>query len=218
CSIQRRLQKLIEEAPSPAISPEKRRQMGEAAVAAARSVNYSGAGTVEFIYDLSGDFYFMEMNTRIQVEHPVTELITSQDLIKEQIRVAAGLPLSITQEELRFSGWAMECRINAEDPDKNFMPCPGTITEYLPPGGPGVRVDSAAYTGYTVTPFYDSMIAKLIVWSPTRDEAISRMKRALREFQIEGIKTTIPFHLKVLDHPAFQSGDVTTKFLELYPL
>lgn len=218
CSIQRRLQKLIEEAPSPALTPEKRKQMGEAAVAAAKSVGYSGAGTVEFIYDLDGNFYFMEMNTRIQVEHPVTEQITSLDLIKEQIRVAYGLPLTINQEQVELRGWAMECRINAEDPDKNFMPCPGTITRYLPPGGYGVRVDSAAYTGYTVTPFYDSMIAKLIVWGQTREEVIDRMRRALAEFQIEGIKTTIPFHLKVLDHPVFQSGDITTKFLEMYPL
>jgi acetyl-CoA carboxylase biotin carboxylase subunit len=218
CSIQRRLQKLIEEAPSPALTPEKRREMGEAAAAAARAVNYSGAGTVEFIYAPDGSFYFMEMNTRIQVEHPVTELITSMDLIKEQIRVAYGLPLSISQEDVVLEGWAIECRINAEDPDKNFMPCPGTITGYLPPGGFGVRVDSAAYTGYTVTPYYDSMIAKLIVWGATREEAINRMRRALSEFVVEGIKTTIPFHLKVLDHPAFQSGDVSTKFLEMYAL
>lgn len=218
CSIQRRHQKLIEEAPSPALSPELRKRMGESAVAAAHAVNYSGAGTVEFLLDKHGNYYFMEMNTRIQVEHPVTEMIAGIDLIKEQIRVAAGEKLSFRQEDLRLDGWAIECRINAEDPDKNFMPCPGTITKYLPPGGFGVRVDSAAYTGYTVTPFYDSMIAKLIVWAPTRLEAIARMERALREFQIEGIKTTIPFHLKVLRHPKFIEGDINTKFLEMYPL
>ncbi|MFD2170905.1 acetyl-CoA carboxylase biotin carboxylase subunit [Tumebacillus lipolyticus] len=218
CSIQRRLQKLIEEAPSPALSPEKRNEMGMAAVAAAKAVSYCGAGTIEFIYDEDGNFYFMEMNTRIQVEHPVTEMITGIDLIKEQIRVASGLPLSLTQEDVVLDGWAIECRVNAEDPDKNFMPCPGKIVEYLPPGGFGVRVDSAAFEGYTVTPFYDSMIAKLIVWAPSREEAINRMKRALSEFKIEGIKTTIPFHQKVLRHEKFVSGDVTTKFLELYPL
>jgi acetyl-CoA carboxylase biotin carboxylase subunit len=218
CSIQRRLQKLIEEAPSPALTPEKRREMGEAAVRAAKAVNYSGAGTIEFIYDVDGSFYFMEMNTRIQVEHPVTEMITGIDLIKEQIRVAAGEPLSIKQEDIVLDGWAIECRINAEDWEKNFMPCPGKIVNYLPPGGFGVRVDSAAYTGYTVTPFYDSMIAKLIVWAPTREEAILRMDRALSEFKIEGIKTTIPFHQKVLRHEKFIEGDFDTKFLEKYPL
>jgi acetyl-CoA carboxylase biotin carboxylase subunit len=218
CSIQRRLQKLIEEAPSPALTPEKRRAMGEAAVAAAKAVNYSGAGTIEFIYDVDGNFYFMEMNTRIQVEHPVTEMITGIDLIKEQIRVASGEPLSITQNDVVLDGWSIECRVNAEDPDKNFMPCPGKITRYLPPGGFGVRVDSGAYEGYTVNPFYDSMIAKLIVWAPTREEAILRMHRALSEFKIEGIKTTIPFHLKVLRHDKFIEGDITTKFLEMYPL
>ena len=218
CSIQRRMQKLIEEAPSPALTPEKRQAMGEAAVAAAKAVNYSGAGTIEFIYDTDGNFYFMEMNTRIQVEHPVTEMITGLDLIKEQIRVAAGLPLSFTQEDVVLDGWAIECRINAEDPDKKFMPNPGKIETYLPPGGFGVRVDSAAYQGYTVNPFYDSMIAKLIVWAPTREEAILRMLRALSEFKVEGIKTTIPFHQKVLRHEKFIEGDVTTKFLEMYPL
>jgi acetyl-CoA carboxylase, biotin carboxylase subunit len=218
CSIQRRLQKLIEEAPSPALTPEKRREMGEAAVAAAKAVNYSGAGTIEFIYALDGSFYFMEMNTRIQVEHPVTEMITGVDLIKEQIRVAAGLPLSMKQEDIVLNGWAIECRVNAEDAEKNFMPCPGKITSYLPPGGYGVRVDSGAYTGYTVSPFYDSMIAKLIVWAPTREEAILRMNRALGEFEIEGIKTTIPFHEKVLRHEKFIEGDIDTKFLEKYPL
>ncbi|MCF6094448.1 acetyl-CoA carboxylase biotin carboxylase subunit [Microaerobacter geothermalis] len=218
CSIQRRHQKLIEEAPSPALNPELREQMGAAAVAAAKAVNYSGAGTVEFLLDKHGNFYFMEMNTRIQVEHPVTELITGVDLIKEQISVAAGNPLSLRQEDIAFNGWAIECRINAENPSKNFMPSPGKIQMYLPPGGPGTRVDSAAYPGYVISPFYDSMIAKVIVWGKTREDAISRMKRALVEFVIEGIDTTIPFHLSVLDHQAFVSGDFNTKFLETYKI
>jgi acetyl-CoA carboxylase biotin carboxylase subunit len=218
CSIQRRLQKLIEEAPSPALSEEKRNEMGETAVAAAKAVNYSGAGTIEFIYDNEGNYYFMEMNTRIQVEHPVTELITGVDLIKEQISVAAGNPLSFTQEDLTFNGWSIECRINAENPDKNFMPSPGKIGMYLPPGGLGVRIDSAAYPGYVISPYYDSMIAKLIVWGKTREEAIQRMKRALSEFVIEGIDTTIPFHERVFRHEAFVSGDFNTKFLETYNL
>nr|MBO2495832.1 acetyl-CoA carboxylase biotin carboxylase subunit [Bacillota bacterium] len=214
CSIQRRYQKLIEEAPSPALTPELRERMGQAAVAAAKAVNYSGAGTVEFLLDRDGNFYFMEMNTRIQVEHPVTEWITGVDLVKEQIRVAAGEPLSIRQEDVKLDGWAIECRINAEDPDRNFMPSPGTIQFYLPPGGAGVRVDSAAYSGYRIPPYYDSMIAKLIVWGKDRDEAIRRMVRALSEFAIEGVKTTIPFHLKLLNHPKFLEGDVHIQFLE----
>lgn len=218
CSIQRRHQKLIEEAPSPALSEELRKEMGEAAVAAAKAVNYHGAGTVEFLLDKHGKFYFMEMNTRIQVEHPVTELVTGFDLIKEQLTVAAGLPLSFTQEEIQLDGWAIECRINAENPAKNFMPSPGKISTYLPPGGFGVRVDSAAYTGYVIPPYYDSMIAKLIVWGKDRDEAIARMKRALGEFVVEGINTTIPFHLKVLDHEVFVSGHFDTIFLETYDL
>ncbi|WP_026674913.1 acetyl-CoA carboxylase biotin carboxylase subunit [Alkalihalobacterium bogoriense] len=219
CSIQRRLQKLVEETPSPAITPEKRAEMGEAAVAAAKAVNYSGAGTVEFIFDHNtGDFYFMEMNTRIQVEHPVTEMVTGIDLIKEQIKVASGQKLSVTQDEVTFNGWSIECRINAENPEKNFMPSPGLIKTYLPPGGLGVRVDSAAYQGYMISPFYDSMIAKVITYGATREEAISRMKRALTEFEIEGIDTTIPFHLKLLNHEVFVSGDFNTKFLETYDL
>lgn len=218
CSIQRRLQKLIEEAPSPALDEAKRQEMGAAAVAAAKAVNYCGAGTVEFIYDRNGQFYFMEMNTRIQVEHPVTEFITGIDLVKEQIRVAAGEPLSFTQEDVVLNGWSIECRINAENPDKNFMPSPGKIEAYLPPGGMGVRVDSSVYPGYVISPFYDSMIAKLIVWGKTREEAIARMKRALNEFVIEGIDTTIPFHQRVLDHEVFVSGDFNTKFLEEYQI
>lgn len=218
CSIQRRHQKLIEEAPSPALGEELRQQMGAAAVAAAQAVNYHGAGTVEFLLDKYGKFYFMEMNTRIQVEHPVTELVTGIDLIKEQITVAAGQPLSFKQEDVKLNGWAIECRINAENPAKNFMPSPGRINNYLTPGGFGVRIDSAAYTGYVIPPYYDSMIAKLIVWGKTRDEAIERMKRALGEFVVEGISTTIPFHLKVLDHEVFVSGQFDTKFLETYDL
>jgi acetyl-CoA carboxylase, biotin carboxylase subunit len=217
CSIQRRLQKLLEETPSPALDGETRAEMGKAAVKAAKAVDYSGAGTVEFIYDYRNrKFYFMEMNTRIQVEHPVTEQVTGIDLIKEQIRVASGEKLSLKQQDVTFSGWAIECRINAENPEKNFMPSAGKIKMYLPPGGLGVRVDSAAYPGYTIPPYYDSMIAKVITYGHTREEAISRMKRALGEFVIEGIHTTIPFHLKLLDHEQFVEGAFNTKFLELY--
>jgi acetyl-CoA carboxylase, biotin carboxylase subunit len=217
CTIQRRLQKLVEEAPSPALDEETRKLMGEAAVKAAKAVDYTGAGTVEFIFDYKAKkFYFMEMNTRIQVEHPVTEMITGVDLIKEQIRVASGEKLSLTQEEVAFNGWAIECRINAENPEKNFMPSPGKINMYLPPGGLGVRVDSAAYPGYMIPPYYDSMIAKLIVHAPTREEAIARMKRALNEFVIEGIHTTIPFHIKLFKHEKFVEGNFNTKFLEMH--
>ncbi|MCO4850202.1 acetyl-CoA carboxylase biotin carboxylase subunit [Bacillus vallismortis] len=217
CSIQRRLQKLLEETPSPALDSEIREQMGDAAVKAAKAVGYTGAGTVEFIYDYNEQrYYFMEMNTRIQVEHPVTEMVTGTDLIKEQIKVASGMELSLTQEEVEFQGWAIECRINAENPSKNFMPSPGEIKMYLPPGGLGVRVDSAAYPGYSIPPYYDSMIAKVITYGKTRDEAIARMKRALSEFVIEGVETTIPFHLKLLEHETFVSGEFNTKFLETY--
>lgn len=216
CTIQRRLQKLLEETPSPAIDSELREEMGRAAVKAAKAVNYTGAGTIEFIYDhRNRKFYFMEMNTRIQVEHPVTEMVTNVDLIKEQIKIAAGEKLPFTQGDITFSGWAIECRINAENPEKQFMPSPGKITRYLPPGGPGIRVDSSVYPGYTIPPFYDSMIAKLIVYGNSREEAISRMKRALSEFVIEGVHTTIPFHLKLLNHEKFVEGDFNTKFLEL---
>ncbi|MCY7783469.1 MULTISPECIES: acetyl-CoA carboxylase biotin carboxylase subunit [unclassified Bacillus (in: firmicutes)] len=217
CSIQRRLQKLLEETPSPALDSEIREQMGDAAVKAAKAVGYTGAGTVEFIYDYKEQrYYFMEMNTRIQVEHPVTEMVTGTDLIKEQIKVASGMELSLKQEDVEFQGWAIECRINAENPSKNFMPSPGEIKMYLPPGGLGVRVDSAAYPGYAIPPYYDSMIAKVITYGKTRDEAIARMKRALSEFVIEGIETTIPFHLKLLEHETFVSGEFNTKFLETY--
>lgn len=214
CSIQRRMQKLVEEAPSPVLSEDLRQKMGSAAVAAAQAVNYSGAGTLEFLLDEDESFYFMEMNTRIQVEHPVTEQVTGVDLIKEMISVAAGNPLAIKQEDIVITGHSIECRINAEDPDKNFMPSPGQIQFYLPPGGPGVRVDSAAYPGYKISPFYDSMIAKLIVWGKDREEAIDKMKRALGEFAIEGISTTIPFHQKLLNHKKFVSGDFSIRFLE----
>ncbi len=217
CSIQRRLQKLLEETPSPALDGEIREEMGAAAVKAAKAVDYTGAGTVEFIYDYQNrKFYFMEMNTRIQVEHPVTEMVTGVDLIKEQIKVASGEKLALRQEEVTFNGWAIECRINAENPEKNFMPSAGRISMYLPPGGLGVRVDSAAYPGYIIPPYYDSMIAKVITYGSSREEAISRMKRALSEFVVEGVHTTIPFHLKLLSHEKFVEGQFNTKFLELY--
>jgi acetyl-CoA carboxylase biotin carboxylase subunit len=213
CSVQRRHQKLIEESPSPALTPELREIMGQAAVDAARNIDYEGAGTVEFIFAF-GKFYFMEMNTRIQVEHPVTEFITGTDLIKEQIRVASGEKLSWTQEQIEFRGHAIECRINAEDPDRNFMPSPGRVDAYIAPGGPGVRVDSHCYPGYVIPQFYDSLVSKLIVWGADRQEAIARMQRALDEYAITGIKTTIPFHQRVLSHPVFQKGDVSTDFIE----
>lgn len=219
CTVQRRLQKLIEETPSPAIDQNTRKRMGEASVKAAKAVDYSGAGTIEFIFDKkTNDFYFMEMNTRIQVEHPVTEMVTGIDLIKEQIKIANDQHLAIKQTDVHFDGWAIECRINAEDPSRDFLPNPGEIVLYLPPGGFGIRVDSAAYSGYKIPPYYDSMIAKLIAYGKTRDEAINRMKRALSEFYVEGIPTTIPFHQKVMEHPVFLSGDFNTKFLDLYPI
>ncbi|CDN37704.1 acetyl-CoA carboxylase biotin carboxylase subunit [Bacillus thuringiensis] len=219
CTIQRRLQKLLEESPSPALDEDIRKQMGEAAVKAAVAVDYTGAGTVEFIYEYkTKTFYFMEMNTRIQVEHPVTEMVTGTDLIKEQILVASGEKLSLQQEEVQFNGWAIECRINAENPAKKFMPSPGKVEMYLPPGGFGIRVDSAVYPGYSIPPFYDSMVAKLIVHGKTREEAIAKMKRALSEFVIEGVHTTIPFHLQLLDHPDFVKGEFNTKFLEEHEL
>ncbi len=214
CSIQRRNQKLLEEAPSSAVTPELRRKMGEMAVRAAKAVNYSNAGTVEFLLDKHNNFYFIEMNTRIQVEHPVTELVTGIDLIKEQIRLAAGEKLGYTQKDVTINGWAMECRINAEDPGRNFMPSPGKITGYHAPGGMGVRVDSAVFEGYQIPPYYDSMISKLIVWGKDRNEAIARMRRALEEYVIEGVKTTIPFHLRILDNAFFRRGDFYTNFIQ----
>jgi acetyl-CoA carboxylase biotin carboxylase subunit len=212
CSIQRRHQKLIEEAPSPVMTQELRDKMGEAACKAAAAIAYEGAGTIEFLVDKHLDFYFMEMNTRIQVEHPVTEEITGFDLVKEQIKVAAGVPIS--GRNYYPKQFAMECRINAEDPAKDFRPSPGKIQHLHIPGGHGVRVDTHVYAGYVIPPFYDSMIAKLIVTGQSREEVIVRMKRALQEFVIEGIKTTIPLHLKLMDDEGFKSGIFTTKYLE----
>jgi acetyl-CoA carboxylase biotin carboxylase subunit len=214
CSVQRRHQKLIEESPSPALTPELRRQMGDAAVKLASAIGYSGAGTIEFLLDSDGSFYFMEMNTRIQVEHPVTEMVTSFDLVKEQIRVAAGEVLSFKGDGSRLRGHAIECRVNAEDPYRNFQPSPGHITAYHPPGGPGVRVDSHVYAGYTVPPYYDSLLAKVIVHGNTREEALGRMGQALDSFILEGVTTTIPFLARVIRHPDFAAGRVDTKFLE----
>ncbi|AXJ00434.1 acetyl-CoA carboxylase, biotin carboxylase subunit [Cyclonatronum proteinivorum] len=212
CSLQRRHQKIMEESPSPIVEPWLREKMGDAAVRAAETVNYEGAGTVEFLVDKNLDFYFMEMNTRIQVEHPVTEEVTNADLIKNQIEVAFGEPLA--HKPLKMRGHSIECRINAEDPEFNFRPSAGKITAFHLPGGHSVRVDTHAYSGYVVPPFYDSMIAKLIVSAPDRLQAIARMKRALEEFVIEGIKTTIPYHLQLMDHPAFLRGEFNTHFLE----
>ena len=214
CSMQRRRQKVLEEAPSPAISPETRKKMTEAAVSLAQAAEYANAGTVEFLVDQDQNFYFIEMNTRIQVEHPVTEMLTGVDLVKEQIRVASGKSLSIRQENVPLVGHAVEFRINAEDPEKGFMPSPGEISFLDVPGGPGVRVDSAIYQGYKVPPFYDSLVGKLIVWALSREEAIKRARRALREYRLEGIKTTIPLHLRLLDEEAFYSGNYHTGYLE----
>ena len=214
CSIQRRHQKLLEESPSPALDDDLRLKMGEAAVAAAKSINYEGAGTVEFLLDREGNFYFMEMNTRIQVEHPVTELVTGMDLISEQLRIAGGDKLQFSQSDIKLEGHAIECRINAEDPSHNFRPSPGKITGWLPPGGPGVRVDSHVYTGYDIPPFYDSLIGKLIVWGRDRESALKRMERALNECAVTGITTTIDFHLQLLKRKEFTNGDVHTKFVE----
>ena len=213
CSIQRRHQKLIEEAPCPVLTPKQRKKMGDCAVAAAKAVNYSSVGTMEFLLDQAGNFYFMEMNTRVQVEHPVTEMVTGIDIIKEQIRSAAGFPLRFKQSDIHINGHAIECRINAEHPFK-FTPSPGRIDGYHPPGGLGVRVDSAVYDQYTVLPHYDSMIAKLIVHAETREEAIKRMARALDEYIIEGIKTTIAFHQRIMSNKEFIEGTIDTGFLE----
>ncbi len=214
CSVQRRHQKLLEESPSPAINPELRDKMGKAAIAAAKSIKYEGAGTVEFLVDEDEKFYFMEMNTRIQVEHPVTEMVTGVDLIAEQIKIASGNNLEFNQEQIQLNGHAIECRINAEDPSHNFRPSPGRITGWLPPGGPGVRVDSHVYTGYEIPPFYDSLIGKLIVWGKDRNTAIKRMNRALNECAVTGIPTTINFHLNLLDKRKFKEGKIHTKYVE----
>jgi acetyl-CoA carboxylase biotin carboxylase subunit len=213
CSIQRRHQKLLEEAPSPVMTPQLRQEMGEAAVAACKSIGYSSAGTIEFLLDEDNRYYFMEMNTRIQVEHPVTEMVTLTDIVRNQIRIAEGEPLGYSQDDVIIVGHAIECRINAESPD-TFIPSPGTITTFNLPGGPGVRVDTYVYPGYRVPPFYDSMIAKVIVHARTRDLAIARMRRALDAMVIEGIKTTIPLHLKIMDNPDFQAGNISTRFME----
>jgi acetyl-CoA carboxylase biotin carboxylase subunit len=214
CSLQRRRQKLLEESPAPALDPETRAAMTEAALRIAEAANYENAGTIEFLLDRDGAFYFIEMNTRIQVEHPVTELVTGVDLVKEQLRIAAGEPLSIAQEEVELDGAAIEVRINAEDPARAFLPSPGEITALALPGGPGVRIDTAAFAGYHVPPFYDSLVAKLICWGRDRDEAIARMRRALGELVVEGISTTVPFHIELLDDPAVRAGDYHVEFLE----
>ncbi|MCD8906425.1 acetyl-CoA carboxylase biotin carboxylase subunit [Staphylococcus arlettae] len=217
CTIQRRMQKLVEEAPSPILTQDKREEMGQAAIRAAKAVNYENAGTIEFIFDLdSNNFYFMEMNTRIQVEHPVTEMVTGVDLVKLQLKVAMGEAIPFKQEDVVINGHAMEFRINAENPYKNFMPSPGKITQYLTPGGFGVRIESACYTDYTIPPYYDSMVAKLIVHQPTREETIMTGLRALGEFVVLGIDTTIPFHMRLLNNETFRSGLFNTKFLETH--
>ncbi len=214
CSIQRRHQKLLEESPSPALNGKIRKKMGETAVKAAKAVNYRNAGTIEFLLDKNGEFYFMEMNTRIQVEHPVTEAVTGIDIVKEQIKIAAGEKLKIKQDDVKIHGAAIECRINAEDPDNNFMPSPGKIEELNLPGGPGVRLDTHIYPGYRISPHYDSMVAKLIVHGKDRNAAIQVMRRALEEFYISPIKTTIGLHLEILNNPLFLQGKVSTHFLE----
>ena len=214
CSCQRRHQKVLEEAPSPLLPHEWRYDIGMKAIRAVEQIGYRNAGTLEFLVDDQNHYYFMEMNTRLQVEHPVTEMITSTDLVKEQIRIAAGLPLQLEQDEIQFRGHAIECRITAEDSDNEFRPQTGVVEEYLPPGGPGVRVDSHLYSGYSVPPYYDSLLAKLIVWADTREAAIARMQRALDEFVIEGIVTTIPFHKRLLRHEGFIRGETHTRFLQ----
>ncbi len=214
CSVQRRHQKLLEESPAPGLDMNLRKKMGDAAVKAARAVNYQGAGTIEFLLDGHGDFYFMEMNTRLQVEHPVTEMVTGIDLVKEQIKAASGLKLEIKQEDVRFRGASIECRINAEDPYDHFIPSPGKIAELNLPGGPGVRIDTHIYPGYTISPYYDSLVAKVIVHGKDREEAVRIMRRALDEFYIAPIKTTVPLHMEILQHPVFLQGKATTHFLE----
>ncbi len=216
CSMQRRNQKLLEESPSPALNPKLRERMGMAAVKAAKAANYTNAGTIEFLLTEDGNFYFMEMNTRIQVEHPVTEAITGLDLIREQIKIAAGERLALRQKDVKFSGHAIECRINAEDPTKNFIPNPGLVKLFVPPGGIGVRMDSHVYSGYRIPPYYDSMIAKLIVWGVDRQQALERCRRALEEFIIDGVKTTIPFSAQVMNNKDFIAGKYDTGFVERF--
>lgn len=216
CSMQRRNQKVLEECPSPVVSPELRKKMGKAAVAAARECGYYNAGTIEFLVDENRDFYFMEMNTRIQVEHPITEEVTGFDLVKAQIEVAADMPLNITQDDVKLTGHAIECRINAENPDLNFRPSPGTINALYVPGGPGIRIDGAVYQGYTITPYYDSMISKLIVHGSDRDEAIRKMRWALSEFIVDGVDTNIDFQLEIIKRPEFISGNYDNGFLNRY--
>ncbi|HMK09004.1 MAG TPA: acetyl-CoA carboxylase biotin carboxylase subunit [Anaerolineales bacterium] len=214
CSLQRRHQKLLEEAPSPFLDPELRLKMGDLACTAARAVDYLNAGTIEFLVDADGAFFFLEMNTRLQVEHPVTELITGVDIVKEQLRIARGRKLRYAQEDVRFNGWAIECRINAEDPYNNFLPSTGRLALIIPPTGPGVRVDTGVYPGFEISPYYDSMISKLLVWGETRGEAVLRMRRALEEYKILGVKTNIPFHQTLMDSTRFMAGQFDTRFIE----
>ncbi|MBQ8886988.1 MAG: acetyl-CoA carboxylase biotin carboxylase subunit [Candidatus Gastranaerophilales bacterium] len=216
CSIQRRHQKLVEEAPSPAVSEDVRKKLGEAAVRAAQAANYEGVGTIEFLLDKDKNFYFMEMNTRLQVEHGITEMISNVDIVREQINIAAGNPLSFKQSDIKLYGHAIECRINAEDPDRNFLPAPGKIDGYITPGGYGVRVDSHVYSGYKIPPYYDSLISKLMCWAPTREEARRRMYRALKEYVITGVKTTLPFYQELIEDEVFISGVFDTGFMNTY--
>lgn len=216
CSIQRRHQKLVEEAPSPAVSEDVRKKLGDAAVRAAKAANYEGVGTIEFLLDKDKNFYFMEMNTRLQVEHGISEMISNVDIVREQISIAAGNPLSFKQEDIKLYGHAIECRINAEDPDRNFLPAPGEINGYITPGGFGVRVDSHVYSGYRIPPYYDSLISKLMCWAPTREEARRRMYRALKEYVITGVKTTLPFYQELIEDDVFISGNFDTGFMNTY--
>ena len=216
CSIQRRHQKLVEETPSPAVNDKIREKLGKTAVRVAKAAKYEGVGTVEFLLDKDNNFYFMEMNTRLQVEHGITEMISNIDIVREQINIAAGLPLSVTQRDVKLHGHAIECRINAEDPDRDFMPAAGLINGYVAPGGFGVRVDSHVYSGYAIPPYYDSMISKLVCWAPDREQARRRMYRALKEYVITGVKTTLPFYQDLVEDPVFISGNFDTGFLEDY--
>jgi len=213
CTIQRRYQKLIEESPSPALNARLRKVMGEVAIEAARAVNYDNAGTIEFLLDGHGNFYFLELNSRIQVEHPVTEMVTGIDIVKEQVRLAAGERLGFTERDVSINGSAIECRVFAEDPDNDFRPCPGQITQFNAPGGPGIRVDTHIYEGYTVPDYYDSMLAKVVAWGRTRREALARAERAMEETVLEGVPNTVPLSLKVLQHEKFQRGEIDTGFL-----